>query len=215
MKTKIKAERFKYPRTPHLPWSPGVTSDDLKTQSVDNFKGKMVIITEKMDGENTTLYRDHTHARSVDSRHHYSRDWVKRLHAEISHEIPIGWRVCGENLYAQHSVIYKSLSSYFYGFSIWNDNNVCLNWSETLDWFSLLGLSSPAVLYRGIWDEKLVRSMKVDTSASEGYVVRLADEFRFTEFSASMAKWVRPGHVQTDKHWMHSAIKPNGLLVPE
>lgn len=36
-----------------------------------------VVITEKMDGENTTLYRDGLHARSLDSRHHPSRNWVK------------------------------------------------------------------------------------------------------------------------------------------
>jgi hypothetical protein len=213
MKTNTKAKRFKYPRTPHLPWSPGLTGDDVKTRTVDGFIGRHVVITEKMDGENTTLYRDHCHARSVDSRHHYSRDWVKRLHAHIAHEIPVGWRVCGENLYAQHSVAYKALSSYFYAFSIWNDKNICLSWSESLDWFSLLGLSSPPVLYNGLWDEKVVRSIEVDRSTSEGYVVRLADEYHFDEFSASIAKWVRPGHVQTDTHWMHSAIKPNELLT--
>ncbi len=215
MNTQIKNRRYKYPRTPHLPWSPGATKDDVRCVSADIFSGEEVVITEKMDGENTTLYSDLSHARSVDSRHHPSRDWLKRLHAEIAHEIPVGWRICGENLYAQHSVVYDKLKSYFYGFAIWNDKNVCLSWSDTMEWFRLLGLCAPSVLYRGIWDEALVRSIDIDIKAVEGYVVRLDDEFHYDLFNRCVAKWVRTGHVQTNKHWMHAEIKANGLLKLE
>jgi len=205
--------RFKYPRTPHLPWSPGATKDDVRCLSADIFTDKKVVITEKMDGENSSLYRDHTHARSIDSRHHFSRDWLKRLHATIAHEIPNGWRICGENLYARHSIAYESLTSYFYGFSIWNENNICLSWAETMEWFDILGLDTPAVLYRGIWDEELVKSIDVDVKTVEGYVVRLEDEFHYSCFKGNVAKWVRAGHVQTDTHWMHAEIEPNGLTT--
>ena len=203
--------RHKYPRTPHLPWSPGVTKDDVRCVNTDTFVGKNIVITEKMDGENTSLYKDHTHARSVDSRHHPSRDWVKRMHAKIAHEIPRGWRICGENLYAQHSIVYEKLKSYFYGFSIWNDKNYCLSWPDTMEWFSLLELDVPPVLYRGLWDETLVGSIDIDVNAVEGYVVRLESEFHYDSFNTSVAKWVRRGHVQTDKHWMHAEIVANGL----
>lgn len=53
-----KASRYKYPRTPHLPWSPGATKDDVRCINTEIFTGKRVVITEKMDGENTTLYSD-------------------------------------------------------------------------------------------------------------------------------------------------------------
>ena len=211
-KKEKETRRFKYPRTPHLPWSPGATKDDVRCVSADIFRGKNIVITEKMDGENTTLYRDHMHARSVDSRHHPSRDWVKRLHASIAHEIPREWRVCGENLYAQHSIVYERLKSYFYGFSIWNGDNVCLSWKDTLEWFELLDFESPTVLYHGVWDEAEVRNIDIDVNRVEGYVVRLEDEIRYNDFSVSVAKWVRTGHVQTDKHWMHSEIQANGLI---
>ena len=72
--------RIKYPRTLHIPSSPGATSDDkmlTASQYVEFFQGRNIQITEKMDGENTTLYSDYLHARSLDSRHHPSRDWVK------------------------------------------------------------------------------------------------------------------------------------------
>ena len=100
---------FKYPRTFHLPWSPGVNRDDQILVGVDYFRGQQVIVTEKLDGENTSMYSDHFHARSLDSRHHPSRAWVKTLHGGIKHEIPSGWRICGENLYARHSIHYRGL----------------------------------------------------------------------------------------------------------
>ena len=71
-------QAVKYPRTPHLPWSPGASQDDVFSLDARHFEGQTVIITEKMDGENTTLYRDYLHARSVDGRHHPSRNWVKQ-----------------------------------------------------------------------------------------------------------------------------------------
>ena len=75
------------------------------------FVGQEVVVTEKLDGENTTLYRRGLHARSLDPRPHPSRDWVKRLQGQIGHLIPEGWRVCGENLYARHSLGYDDLES--------------------------------------------------------------------------------------------------------
>jgi hypothetical protein len=202
---------IKYPRTPHLPWSLGATSDDVYLINTDYFIGKEILVTEKMDGENTTLYCDYIHARSIDSVHHPSRDWVKRWHSSIAHEIPAQWRICGENMYAQHSVIYTQLSSYFYGFSLWDADNRCLSWTETAEWFELLGIHTPPILYRGIWDETLLRSFNIDAQNSEGYVVRLASAFAHHNFAQSVGKWVRPHHVQTDQHWMFARIKPNGL----
>ncbi|WP_144392573.1 RNA ligase family protein [Pleionea sediminis] len=204
--------RFKYPRTPHLPWSPGATSDDIRCVDTDIFIGKQVVVTEKMDGENTTIYNDHCHARSLDSRHHVSRDWVKRFQATIAHDIPEGWRICGENLFAQHSIVYDSLKSYFYGFSIWNEKNICLDWHETLHWFELLNIDTPPILYNGEWNEDQVKRLTFDTEKVEGYVVRLVDEFSYESFGRSVAKWVRKNHVQTDQHWMHAEIVANGLM---
>lgn len=205
--------RYKYPRTPHLPWSPGSTSDDIHCGTAKQFEGKTVVVTEKMDGENTSLYRDYFHARSTDSRHHPSRDWVKGLHGRIAHHIPEDWRICGENVFAQHAIKYNGLQSYFLAFSIWTQDNTCLSWSETVEWLKLLNLASPKVIYQGLWDENVVKSISVDTDSSEGYVVRCVDNFHYSEFADNIAKWVRVNHVQTDKHWMHAEIIPNRLAV--
>jgi len=42
----------KYPRTYHLPWSPGVTRDDRIMPNYNIFDGQEVMICEKRDGEN-------------------------------------------------------------------------------------------------------------------------------------------------------------------
>lgn len=210
--------RQKYPRTPHLPFSHGRTSDDRVLSSLDHFQGHEVVVTIKMDGENTSLYRDGFHARSLDSRHHPSRDWLARFHSTFAHDIPDGWRICGENLYARHSLGYDALPSYFMGFSVWDETNTALSWDDTLEFFALLGVTPvpELVAYRGVFDEARLKALAatLDVQRHEGFVVRRAGPIHFDAFSQSCAKWVRREHVQTDTHWMHQAVVPNGLAVP-
>ncbi|GBG14472.1 TonB-dependent receptor [Novimethylophilus kurashikiensis] len=205
--------RIKYGRTYHFPFSPGVTSDDKKLRSTLHFQGKDVVGTKKMDGENTTLYRDGFHARSLSSPHHPTRDWVARFHASIAHEIPDGWRICGENLYATHSIHYTDLPSYFMGFSVWTEQNIALSWDDSLEIFELLGVAPVPELFRGVYSDALVEreAKKLDTAHDEGLVVRLAGAFHYDDFNKSIAKWVRDNHVTTDKHWMHQMVAPNEL----
>lgn len=211
MTSPSESAKTKYPRTPHLPWSPGVGADDDLLLNTRHFEGREVVITEKLDGENTTLYRGGLHARSLEPRPHPSRDWVKGLWGRLRFGIPEGWRLCGENLYARHSLEYRELESYFYLFSVWNEQNQALSWDDTLEWASLLELPVPPTLYRGLWNEAGTRLLEVDTERVEGYVVRLASSFEFGDFSRSLGKWVRKNHVQTGEHWMHQAVAPNGL----
>lgn len=203
----------KYPRTPHLPWSPGTTDDDKVLHDLSHFVSKRVVITKKMDGENTTMYSNHIHARSIDSRGGVDRDWCKTFWSSIAHDIPENWRICGENLWARHSIAYEDLPSYFMGFSVWDENNICLSWDETLHYFALLGVEPVYVIYDGIWNEDACRVLhrSLDPEKDEGFVVRIADKFAYGDFGISVAKYVRKGHVQTDKHWRHQEIVPNGL----
>lgn len=200
------ADRVKYPRTPHLPWSPGLGDDDRRIESLDAFQGCRVIVTSKMDGENTSLYRTGMHARSLDSRHHPSRDWLKGFWGAMRMDIPQRWRVCGENLFATHSIRYCDLASFLLGFSIWNARNVCLGWDETLEWFALLGIEPVPVLYDGVFDAAAIQALwsERERERMEGYVVRIAGAFPYAGFRRCVAKFVRSGHVQTDAHWMHN-----------
>ena len=212
----VSAQRIKYPRTPHLPWSPGASSDDVYLVDTMVFEGQYVVVTEKMDGENTTMSRNFIHARSLDSAHHPSRTWAKALHGAIQADIPEGWRICGENLYAKHSIEYAELTSYFMVFSIWNAENIALPWDQTKDWCELLGLCHVPCLYEGQWDERAIRNLynpKVDSDKLEGYVVRLAGPISYKDFGKSVAKFVRMNHVQTDEHWMTQEVIPNRLKI--
>ncbi|MCF3179896.1 AAA family ATPase [Streptomyces polychromogenes] len=202
--------RTHYPRTAHLPWSPGATADDVRAGGTAALAGREVVVTEKLDGENTTLYADGLHARSLDSGHHPSRAWVKALQGRIGPRIPEGRRVCGENLYARHSLGYEELDSWFYGFSVW-DGDHCLDWDRTVRFLHGLGVPVPRVLWRGVYDERALRGLRIDTSRQEGYVVRTTAGFDRADFGRYVAKWVRGGHVQTDTHWMYAPVVVNGL----
>jgi len=207
--------RVKYPRTYHLSWSPGVTKDDRALRNNEAIcyfqQGQDVVVTAKMDGECTTFYRDGLHARSLTYDPHPSRDWIRALHARVSYEIPETWRICGENLYARHSISYQNLSSYFQVFSIW-DGLRCLPWDETVEWCKMLSLRTVPVLYRGTtWTGQPDFRTTLGGDELEGYVVRLAEDFQYGAFRKSVAKYVRANHVQTHGHWMRSQVVPNGL----
>lgn len=207
-------DEVKYPRTYHLPWSMGQTKDDRQLTDCRMFEDRYVVVTTKLDGENTSMYCNACHARSLDSRNHPSRDYVKNLWSRIAHDIPKGWRICGENMFAVHSIRYSDLEDYFFGFSIWDEKNICLPWEDTIEWFEILGIKPVKVLYSGMFDEKAIRELWSDDmwEHSEGYVVRNADSFTYGGFRQNVAKFVRAGHVNTVKHWMHGkAIEKNGL----
>ena len=207
-------ERIKYPRTPHLPWSLGATGDDrwALEECLANLRRGEVVVTEKMDGENTTFYRDGLHARSLESTRHPTRAFVQGLQAKVGYSIPEGFRICGENVYARHSISYRGLPGYFLVFSAW-DRDTCLSWHETEEWAELLDLPVVPVLYRGPWNETAIRALYHEPREKEreGYVVRAAGSFELWEFGLSMAKFVRSGHVETDEHWLRQAIVPNAL----
>lgn len=189
-------------------------NDDRRLPSMEPFIGKRVIVTEKLDGENTSLYRDGLHARSIDSsrQYHESRDWIKKFHGSFAHEIPENWRICGENMYAKHSIAYDDLESFFYGFSVW-DGEWSLPWDETVDVLGMLGIPHVPVIYDGVFDEGFLRELadRQDPTKEEGYVCAVADGRKHDPWFTDLAKYVRDKHVNTSTHWMTEAVIPNKL----
>jgi hypothetical protein len=204
----------KFPRTYHLPWSPGLTKDDRMMAEKDPFASEPVVVTVKMDGENTTMYSDGIHARSLSYEPHASRNWVKALWARIAHDIPEGWRICGENLWAEHSIPYKNLDDWFLVFSVWDERNFCLSWEQTKEWAGLLGLKTVPVIYEGDGDRKFIENLhrqEFNGDPMEGYVVRRAGAFPYSNYRHFVGKYVRANHVQTHGHWMRQQVKANSL----
>ena len=205
-------KRYKYPRIPHLPWS-NASTDDKKLKDISHLEGKEIVVTVKMDGENTTMYKDHLHARSLDSKDHPSRSWVKQYHGRIKHTIENDYRICGENLFAKHSIHYQNLSSYFMCFNVWNKEE-CLDWDSTLKYAEERNIPMVPVLYRGPCYKIILDCLEIenfDKDLCEGYVIRLAGSFNYDEVMQSMAKYVRENHIQTEEHWMYTKVIKNKL----
>lgn len=207
----------KYGRTNHLPWSPGIHDDDRVLHRLDAFitSGRCteIVVTEKMDGENTTIYNDYLHARSIDGRNHESRNWVKNFASKWQFYLDDDMRICGENVFAQHSIPYYELDSYFLGFSAWK-NDERLHWDDTLELFEILGITPVREIYRGSFNEDVIKGLYSDDmwSMSEGYVVTTVKGFKMRDFSTHVAKYVRKNHIQTAKHhWASQIIVPNLL----
>lgn len=206
---------YKYPRTAHIPGSPGATNDDKIADNLDTLIGKPIVFSIKMDGENTNMYSHHIHARSLDSEDDESKHWVKGLWGRIKHDIPEYWRICGENLYAKHSIYYEDLETYFYVFSIWDDFNMILNYHATLEWCNLLGLVHVPTFHECIYSPEVidywVKNFHKKYPQHEGFVVRNAGTFHYEKFSENVFKYVRKNHVTTTSHWKYEKIIPNRL----
>ena len=124
-------------------------------------------------------------------------------------------------MYAKHAIHYtkakgNALETYFYMFSIWDDSNMCLSWDETEEWAELLGLTLVPVYYKGIYDKDFIvelnKKMESNTGTVEGYVIRLAREYHYSEFRDVCGKYVRKNHVQNNHgHWSQQKITKNEL----
>lgn len=198
---------FKYPRTYHFSFSEGATSDDKITEDDFLLKNKKIVITEKMDGENTTIYNNYWHARSLTSSHQEYHSKLIRRMQEFQYLIPDNLRICGEDLCVKHSIYYDNLPDIFLAFSIWK-NEICYSWEDTLEICDMLEIKTVPVLYEGDFDLDLIKEIakKVVKEGKEGIVVRSFDKFLYKDFSKNVMKFVRKNHVQTDKHWSKGEI---------
>jgi hypothetical protein len=208
----------KYPRTPHLPWSPGGTNDDKRITNVDGLIGELIVITEKCDGSNLALTRDAVFARSHSSTPtHASFNFAKSKHAEIAFEIPEGITIFCEYCYAVHSIKYNKLPGYLLVFGVRDDvNSYWWSWDNVCLMAKKLTLPTVPELFSGkLNNENELKDMVENLSKEksliggdflEGVVVRIFNNFLDNEFSTKIAKWVRAGHVTTDVHWKHQKI---------
>lgn len=204
----MKPEKVKYPRTFHLPYSLTVSADDKRLPSDEHLQGMDIVMTEKMDGENTNIYSDgDIHARSIDGNHTPWQSWLRRDAPRWTSNLPEKWKVCGENLYARHSIEYtfKRASQYFQAFSIWNQD-LCLPWNEFLEWCEMLEIEHVPVIYTGTYNKETILEIfqnyqKTQNREIEGFVIRNKYGFNLQDFSQNVAKFVRANHVTTDEHW--------------
>lgn len=202
----------KYPGTSHWPWSPTVHKDDRYHQAPETFTQREVVITEKLDGGNTCLWRGEVYARSTGQP--ATQGWfamVKKHHAWKTNGTPENVFVYGEDLYGIHSIQYDAIreDQTFRVFNVRREDR-WLSWDNMSLYAHGLDLITVPVLYRGSFDsvdaitdffEREIGLPSALGGPREGFVMRFADAFSNDDFSQATAKYVRKGHVQTDQHW--------------
>ncbi len=198
----------KYPRTYHFPFSEGATSDDRVQSQWQGILAHELVLTEKLDGENSCIKSNGVYARSHGAVNR--NPWAKPvwdIWDRVGHSLG-DLHVFGENMYAVHSLEYTGLAHYFYVFGI-RDGETWLSWAEVEAYAELLDLPVVPVIQQGLLNEKTLQTCIEQQQcngsrlggASEGVVCRVADAFTNAAFSESVLKYVRKNHVQTDQHW--------------
>lgn len=90
-----------------------------------------------------------------------------------------------------------------------------MSWYETIGICKMLSLETVPVFYRGIFDQDTIHKafpVTYNGDRTEGYIIRLADEFLYDDFRKSIAKFVSNSFViKDDKHWMQGRIIPNKI----
>lgn len=206
----MESQPSKYPRTVHLPWS-NPEFDDIIINRGRDFSLLQslsdIIVTEKLDGQIYSIYKNYAHARSLEDNHHASASYIKSaIIPNIQALISENMRINGEYMYPTHSIYYDQLKSYFYIHSIFIGATV-LSWDETCKISDSLNFPVTPVLYRGIYDEKIIKKLytgksQIENSLQEGYVIRNAEKFRKDDWQQNVAKYVRPNHVTKDtQNW--------------
>lgn len=208
----------KYPSTKQWPWSDKIHRDDTVHRNPSFFLGKEVVVTEKLDGGNTSLYQGSVFARSVDSPAH--QGWfamVKKYHGwKTSGAIP-EWPqslvMYGEDMYGIHSLEYDAMrrNETYRTFAVRETAfDIFMPWDKVVHYAEMLGLKTVPVVFRGVFTttEEITtffRLKRLEPSSiggeREGFVMRIADGFHADNFGTAVTKYVRPGHVQTDEHW--------------
>ncbi len=198
----------KYPRTYHFPFSEGATNDDRIQADWQYILQHELVVTEKLDGENSCIKSNGVYARShgAVNRNPWARP-VWDIWERVGHSLG-DLHIFGENMYAVHSIEYPELAHYFYVFAI-RHGDTWLSWDEVLEYAHILELPVVPVIQRGRFTENDLKTLIVQHqrtgsrlgAVSEGVVCRVAAAFPDAEFSNSVLKYVRQNHVQTDEHW--------------
>lgn len=205
----------KYPRTRYWPWSPSVPPGDRRHADPERFVGREVVVTEKVDGALACLVGGEAFPRSMTAPG--NAPWlamVRKHHA---------WKlrgcddaIYGEDLYGVHAIEYAPTveEETFRVFAVRrrvSGADRLASWDETERVAAAHGMPLVPVLFRGRFDStreigeffaaEIGKPSALGGPEREGFVLRDASGFSVSDFAATVAKHVRPNHVQTDLHW--------------
>lgn len=182
--------RFQYPPIPHVPWSKSIPITGAGLKSMNHMKGKEVVLTLHMKSENSALSRDELHALTFTGKRYAAGGLIKTFYRQIVDNMAISERIIGENLSANHAVAYYDMPSYLLGMQIWH-GGFCLPYNQTLTRLEELGITPVRELWRGIYDEKVIRSIQatLDSDVHEGTLLRTTSGFSYRDFHQHVAMY--------------------------
>lgn len=212
----------KYPRTHHLPFSPGLQNDDrMVEEGWESLLNHTLVLTEKMDGGNSMICQEACYDRShsTPTRNPWSRNlWdVGGLHDQLKNKLGEDEYIYGENMYGIHSIEYPELTSYFYLFGV-RDNNNWYSWEDVVTMSEILQIPTVPVLeikkFKNVEElqNRILYYMSKKSKYGpeiEGVVVRNIESYPIEDFDKNVVKYVRKGHVQTDQFWQRNWKKAN------
>lgn len=201
----------KFPRIPHLPFSPGATSDDERLSRVRNLLGCPVVLMEKMDGANVCLTSETVYARSHSGTATGRMfDELKAHHAQVRHLIPPGFSVFAEWCAAVHTVEYEDQPGCVFPRlfvigareDVPEDEDRWMPWETLYQWAGRLGCFVAPKIEVGVFStegglrqavERAARQQSRWGPRREGVVVRVLEEFDDDDFGICVAKYVNEG----------------------
>eukprot|EP01084_Bolivina_argentea_P290673 499351_1 len=222
----------KFPSIPHLSFSPQINDDDIIINDTKLFNGDSnsykLCIHEKLDGGNCCILKGNVYART--HKHPTKHPWFNTV-KDLIRSQPLFYddkytnlMIFGENMTAIHSIKYNNLTSYFYIFAVYNP--------YTKIWYSVkdvqkiankLNIPTAPLLFKGNfnslkeiknWMDKEIQNQSMLGSKNrEGFVIRIDSSFPMKQFQKSMAKYVRKGHIQTDKNWIRNWQKAQLVYI--
>lgn len=184
-----------------------------------------VIVEEKLDGANTGIIR-HKQGFSLQKRgslvgqsehaqFQYFHNWSSYQNYDKLMNLPNGFIVYGELMYACHTVYYDELPDYFLVFDIINTKKErWMDRDERDDFCNQYKLHQVPLINKGYFHLDELYGMIPDKSnfgnePAEGIVIK-----RYTKKGYIRTKLVRPEFVkrlEENEHWIHSSLKVNKL----
>ena len=139
-------------------------------------------------------------------------DHLKGVYYNRFSELNPDYWIFGENTFAIHSIEYTEMTHFFYIFAIYDSaNDLWLSYDDMVAEAKRIDIPTVPLIYRGkvesmawvnIWMDKYMKGkFSMLGGPLEGFVMRVASAIQGDKFQEFVAKYVREGHVQTDKHW--------------
>ena len=198
----------RYPRTPCWPWSPSRPRGDRATKDPEGFIRREIVITEKLDGSNTTLRNGDALTRSGTR----AAPWLAMARKHHAWKLAgLDEIIYGEDLYGVHTITYAPMREHqtFRAFALLRGNSL-VSQDELVEIASSLEIPTVPMIFRGEFPtvndlDEFIQQAHLEPSAlgtdREGLVLRTAGEFSLDDFAQNVCKSVRADHVQTGEHW--------------